>query len=224
MQVEETLVDLTKRTCQKLSDTGIDFALAGGIAADIYRGETRATEDLDLLVEISAKDVDLAKELVDSLGFTPSIVTEAQLQGNTRFARRAKRSTPQIVVGRAENKPYGVDFLLLSMPWAQTAMERSKSNQINIPSIGLIPCLTVEDLIISKLFALKNNSSRRYRKSDIPDVVLMFEHNSNLDIPYLSNALQELELVLPKIIEQETNYILARISRKNRKKQKSLDY
>jgi len=223
-KLENTLLSLALDACQGLRKLNINFALAGGIAADLYRGEPRTTKDIDFLVGVGRKNISIAEEFINSLGYSSMIVTEAQLEGNTRFKRQAKRSTPNIVVGRDPEKPYGVDLLLTTLPWGEDALERAQSNLIEIPGLGPLPCLTVEDMIISKLYALKISSSRRYRKSDIPDVVLMIENNEDLDITYLSDVLTRLELVLPKGIEGEANYLLARISKKNRKKNKSLDY
>ena len=116
-----------------------------------------------------------------------------------------------------------MDLLLLSLPWTKRALERSSANKIKFGELPPLPCLTVEDSIISKLYAIKSNSDRVYKKSDVSDIVLIFENNSNLDISYLSDVMTEFELVLPKILE-EKNYLLARISRKNRKKTKVLAF
>ena len=219
-----SLLELTKLICDKLQKENINFAIAGGICADIYRGEPRATDDIDILVAIDEENISQAKNIIKDLGYTATVVTESMLKGDTRFRRKSKKGTPQIVVGRDKEKPYGVDFLLMSFPWAKNALERSQNNLIGIRDIGQIPCLTVEDMIISKLFAIKNSPTRRYKKSDIPDIALMLENNVNVDFEYLSNAMESLELLLPKGVEQEAHYSLARVSKKIRRKNKSLDY
>lgn len=219
-----SLPDLAKEVCEILKENNIEYALAGGIIADIYRGEPRATDDIDLLVAIDESDINQATSILNSLGFTPSIITESMLKGDTRFRRKSKRDTPQIIVGRDHEKPFGVDFLLLTFPWALNALKRSKQNMLKLIGANPVPCLTVEDMIISKLFAIKNNSTRRYKKSDIPDIALMLENNSDVDLNYLSDSMEKLELILPKGVEAEAPPILSRLSRKIRKRSKSFDY
>jgi hypothetical protein len=219
-----TLADLTKQVCETLWKQQVQFALAGGIPADLYRGEPRATDDIDILVAIDEKNVNRARDIILSLGYIPAVATEPMLKGDTRFRGKRKRGTPQIVVGRDKEKPYGVDLLLLSFPWARDALERSQHNLIDIAGIGQVPCMTVEDMIISKLFAIKNNSLRRYKKSDIPDIALMLENNPDVDLNYLSNAMENLELILPKGVEQDAPLLLSRISRGIRKKNRKLEY
>ena len=218
------LLKLAMAVKAELDESKIAFALAGAIVADLYRAEPRATADIDVLVAISEDNVAEASRIVEKLGFTARIATQEMLRGDTRFPRRARRGTPQIVVGRSAGRPYGLDLLLLTLPWAARALERSRSSLINFPGLGPIPCLTVEDLLISKLFALKNSSVRRYKSSDLPDIVLIFEHNSKIDWNYLSDRMSELELVLPKIVERIVPASLARISRKFRKKVQNVDY
>ena len=207
-----------------LREQGILFGLAGGIVADQYRGEPRATEDIDVLVAIGANEAARAAELVQSLGYAPVVVTKAMLEGDVRFRRKSSSSPAQIVVGRDRAKPYGVDLLLLSLPWAGVALERSQHNLIEVGGVGRVPCLTVEDLIISKLFAIKNSAERRFKKPDIPDIALMLEHNPDVDLNYLSDVMTMLELILPKGVEQEAAPLIARISRKMRRKNRTLDY
>ncbi len=218
-----SLAELIEQSCDLLKEHKILFALSGGIAADIYRNEPRATDDVDFVVAIDETDIEKGSKIISALGYTPSITTEEMLRGDTRFSRKAKKGEPRLLVGRAPEKPYGIDFLLLTFPWAKNALERAQSNSIDL-GFGFVPCLTVEDLIISKLYAIKQSSIRRYKKSDIPDIALMLEHNSDIDLNYLTDVMTTLELVLPKGIEQDAHYLLSRISRKNRKKDKAIDY
>lgn len=219
-----TLTELIELTCNLLSSSSIDFALAGGIVADTYRGEPRATDDVDVLVAIDENNLHRGEEVITILGYNPSIATEAVLSGDTRFRRKASQSKPQMIVGRDPAKPYGIDLLLMTFPWAQAALVRAQYNLIELPGIGETPALTVEDLIIAKLFAIKNNPARRYKTSDIPDIALMLENNPDIDLNYLSDALTSLELILPKPIEDESHHILSRVSRKMRKKNRNLGY
>lgn len=219
-----SLLSLIVEAKEELERREIPYALAGGLAADFYRGEPRATADVDLLVAITADQVEIAKEVLHALGYQGSVATKEMLEGNLRFARRARRGTAQIVVGRSETKPFGIDLLLLSLPWGKLALERSRHNLIDIPLFGKLPCLTVEDMLISKLFALKNSSERRYKKSDIPDIALMLENNTDLNLNYLSDQMIALELPFPKIVDPLTPVILNRISRKLRRRSRLLHY
>ena len=217
-----TLLRLLEKSSNLLKERNIPFALSGGILADYYRKDPRATDDIDLLVAMSEQEIAIGESILKALGFTPTIATEAMLRGDTRFKRKTKKSKPQIISGRKEGTPYGLDFLLLTLPWGTAALERSLKNCLDF-GCGKLPCLTVEDMIISKLFAIKNNSSRVYLKSDIPDISLMILNNT-IDLEYLALNMTELELVFPKGLEKEVHHILSRISRRNRKKYKNLEF
>ena len=104
MDSNTTLESLLGKASETFSKYEIDFALAGGLIADVYRGEPRTTDDLDFVVALDNKDLDKAKNIIADLGYSPKIITEAELKGNTRFRRQAARSTPQIIIGRSEEK------------------------------------------------------------------------------------------------------------------------
>ena len=63
-----------------------------------------------------------------------------------------KREPAAIIVGRAGELDVGVDFILPEMPWFESAITRAQANQLDF-GFGEIPCITLEDMIIAKLFA-----------------------------------------------------------------------
>jgi len=111
-----------------------------------------------------------------------------------------KKNTPvYIVCGRSEelNKKIGVDFLLSSMPWSKNALNRAQFNLIDF-GCGEIPCITIEDLILSKLYSLKNQSTRFM---DLDDLRSIFESKNIIDWAYVKDQVIELKLTFPKALK-----------------------
>jgi len=173
------------------------IALAGGFVASYYRKSPRATNDLDILFFAGEDHVQEAEKIISHFGLTPHLLRKADLEGGPLFAIK-RRSTPvYIVAGRtknSENFSIGLDLLLPTLPWAQSALERAVHNKIDF-GFGLIPCLTVEDILISKIYALKNQPTRFM---DLDDIKSIFESDHSLNLAYIANQMKTLELHFPK--------------------------
>ena len=176
------------------------YALAGGLVASIYRTDERLTKDLDFLLLAEAKTEEKAAQIIKSFGLKPLIVRKADLEGGPMFAIKRKSTKPYIIAGRAKGDPskIGLDFILPEMPWFEAALDRAENNQIDF-GFGKVPCLRVEDLIISKFYSLKNDSKRF---NDLDDHQSIFEAGHDLDLAYLCGQMKVLSLSVPAEIKE----------------------
>jgi hypothetical protein len=135
------------------------------------------------------------------------------------FARKRGNTPAFLVIGRdpADRFRMGVDFILPEMPWFLPALDRAQNNRIDF-GFGPLPTLTVEDVIVSKLYALKNDA-RRFK--DLDDLQSILRRGLNLDFQYLSDRMRVLSLPFPRELESELPGTLRKISKKVRRKKPS---
>lgn len=188
------LTELFVKVTRMLNDCKIDYALAGGLLASVYRNQPRATQDLDLFVLVELEDAD---SIIQSLGFQTQHLRRAQLEGGPMFAIKRKSTPVCVVAGRTQSHGIGIDFILPSMPWPKECIDRSKKNLIDF-GFGKIPCLTPEDLILTKIYAINNQSTRFM---DLDDLKSIFEAELELDLPYLAGQMQVLGLQAPAALK-----------------------
>ncbi|MBI3541430.1 MAG: hypothetical protein HY073_04770 [Deltaproteobacteria bacterium] len=81
-------------------------------------------------------------------------------------------------------------------------------------SFGKVPSLTVEDVIISKLFSLKNDESRF---NDLDDLKSIFLAKRPLDLAYLAGQMSTLNLLIPEPIQELAPNALKLVSKKIKK-------
>jgi hypothetical protein len=62
-------------------------------------------------------------------------------------------------------------------------------------------CLTVEDILIAKFYSFANNKTRF---KDLDDIQSIFQADNDLDYDYILGRLYELNLWIPKEVEQST--------------------
>ena len=180
----------------KLVKMPCTFSLAGGFVASLYRQDIRATNDLDFVLQADTNSFDMAQGLIMSLGMEVGV---ARLSDLTKAPMPNKKSLPRmLVIGRTKNDPQsmGLDFILPTMPWVKKALERAQINKINF-GFANIPCLTLEDFILSKLYALKNDPSRF---KDLDDLKSIFEKGAPMDLDYLASEMESLQLAFPKTL------------------------
>lgn len=172
------------------------FALAGGLAVDLYRAEPRLTMDVDLAIAtLSTVDpVKAAAGIIEALGLSAGIVREADFAGGPLFAIKQKRTAPVMVVGRPKNKPQGpgLDILLPRLPWTGQAIKRAEDHLVDF-GFGPIPVLRLEDVIVSKLYALQASD---LRAKDMDDLQSIYAGNPEPDIAYISGQIGEVGLKL----------------------------
>ena len=88
------------------------IALAGGLAANLYRQEIRATNDVDLLIEAAGHEIKIAAKVLRGLGSGHEIATRASLTRKPGMGEREK----WMVVGARKPPEPTVDFILPAMP------------------------------------------------------------------------------------------------------------
>lgn len=191
----------------------VHYALAGGLVASVYRQDARLTKDLDFLLLSETHSLQKATQIIHSLGLKTHVIRKADLEGGPLFAIKKKNTPPYIVAGRGEGSSasIGLDFILPEMPWFANALNRAEQNNIDF-GFGKVPCLTVEDVIISKLFSYKNDRSRF---NDLDDLKSIFLAKHPLDLAYLAGQMSSLSLNIPEPVQDLAPGVLRLVS-KNR--------
>ncbi|MBX7148202.1 nucleotidyl transferase AbiEii/AbiGii toxin family protein [bacterium] len=194
------IIHFLKQMIEVLEQERLQYAVAGGLVASVYRKEERTTRDLDFLIISESSSQQKAEELIKAQALNPHIIRKADLEGGPLFAIKRKNTEPYMVVGKDSSKPgaIGLDFILPSMPWFKEALERSSLNLIDFGWNKKIPCITVEDIIISKFYSYKNDP-RRYK--DLDDLQSIFEAKHVLDCIYIQNQMRKMSLIAPKALK-----------------------
>lgn len=171
-----------------LNERKLAYAVAGALAASIYRGQPRTTNHIDIITP--ADDTVLAQlELVlRELGLEPVTVRQAELDGGPLFSIKKKSTPVCLLAGRSKDDRHaiGIDFLLSSLSWVGKALSRAQEFDYG----GLkAPVMTAEDVILAKLLAVYNKPSRF---TDLDDIVSILETGRKIDWVYLSSRIKEL--------------------------------
>lgn len=186
------LADFFKKVARVLKDSGAEYALAGGLVASIYRVNERTTNDVDFLILAKKDTRGTAASIIKRFKLKPHVIRKANLEGGPMFAIKRNNTTPFILAGRTEDG-IGLDFILPEMPWFASAIERAGHNRIDF-GFGPVPCLTKEDVIISKFYSLKNDKTRF---NDLDDLKSIFLAGHEFDLAYLCGQMQALKLPVP---------------------------
>lgn len=188
-------LELLKRIVAELQKRNTDFALCGGISASLYREKPRFTNDVDLCIyfENYNSSKELAVQVIEKIGAQASF-------GWIPALKDKGLETIALVIGSFDKKNYSstVDILLPNLPWVENAIQRSKKNIVNY-GFSKIPVVTVEDLILSKVYALHIESNRF---QDLDDLKSIFSAQSELDLLYLKSALLKFKIKIPKLIRE----------------------
>lgn len=172
----------------------IRFALAGGLVASLYRNQPRATADIDFAVWLH--DDAIAVGILEVLGLEVHRLRKAQLEGGPAFAIKRENTPVYMLCGRSPGAEIGVDLILLSVPWVISALDRAQVNSVDF-GFGGVPCLTVEDLLLSKLYAVNNQPTRFM---DLDDIRSILESEVNVDWVYLRDQVKHLALTIPEAV------------------------
>ena len=198
----QDILTLLKETVTLLDSSNYKYALAGGLVASIYRKEKRFTEDIDFLL-YSDRCEESSRELLKELGYNVRFVKLHELKKAPMMNK--KSHPPLIAVGRSNEKGLGVDFILPNMPWFSSALERAQSNLLDF-GFKKIPCITVEDVIIAKVFA--------GRSKDEDDISSILENRINLDLEYLISELRRLEIKVSREFIKRSSKEMRKILKK----------
>ena len=198
-EVHMSLESLFRDAVNALRERNVLFAVAGGMAANLYRIESRLTMDVDFVIMIESHAMQVAISVLESIGLEAGVAREADLAGGPMFAIRRGNTKPCMVIGRrpANTAGEGIDIILPSVPWAKDATRRAQDNLVDY-GFGPIPVLTVEDIILSKLYAL---SSSKLRAKDLDDLQSIYELKADIDSAYLSGQMRKFKIMIPKAAE-----------------------
>lgn len=204
------LTQFFTKVIRRLKKEKIRFAVAGGLIASVYRENERLTNDLDFLIFSKSKTRALAEKIITDFKLKPIVIRKADLEGGPMFAIKRKSTKPFMVCGRSsDDKPrIGLDFILPEMPWFQKALERAEINKIDFGIGDPVPSLTVEDVILAKLYAFQN---KPHRFNDLDDLQSIFQTGHDLDLAYLCHEMKLLNLVIPKELKSDAPDVLRKI-------------
>ena len=205
-----SIEELFQQVIQILKEQKTQFAVAGGIAVSLYRRQKRTTEDLDFLILSGENTQSIAETIIHTFGLIAGVARKADLEGGPLFAIKKKSTPPMMVIGRDPKHPerVGLDFLLPTFPWFGSAISRAQDNEIDY-GFGPIPTLTLEDIIIAKVYAVQNDQ-RRFK--DLDDLQSIFKNKQPMDFAYLSKEMNILGMVLPNSILKQAPEELQKIS------------
>lgn len=189
------LAEFFKKVVNVLQKSEVDYALAGGMVASIYRESERTTNDLDFLIFAEKGAKEYAISIIEGFNLAPHIIRKADLEGGPMFAIKRKNTIPYIIAGRAKkgDRAIGLDFILPGMPWFEDAIVRAGYNRIDF-GFGPIPCITKEDVVISKFYSLCNDKKRF---NDLDDLKSIFQAGHEFDMPYICGQMQKMNLPVP---------------------------
>ena len=163
----------TQKVVERLEKTGKDFAFTGGLAAITY-GDPRTTSDVDLVMEINPWERNFADTLFDLFDndfyFSAEACREA-IDDQTMFQAIDKETM------------FKVDFHLSDI--VPGSCERKRN--VRIPTGRIVPMVTPEDSILSKLVWIKLGSGRSRK-----DVVAVLRVQDHLDNDYLEKTAEQL--------------------------------
>jgi hypothetical protein len=116
-----------------------------------------------------------------------------------------------MVVGRpaARESGEGVNILLSAIPWARDAVRRAQANRVDFGS-GPVPALTLEDVIVSKLFCL---GGAQLRAKDLDDLQSIDAAGHEVAIPYLAGQVRRLKIVVPRAAKPLLPEVLWKLAR-----------
>jgi len=186
------IIDLditTRKVVDVLKKTGKPFAFTGGLAAITY-GDMRTTNDVDLIMEVNPWERDfanvLANLLADDFLFSLEGCYEA-IDEQSMFQAIDKETM------------FKVDFHLSNI--VPCSLERRRNEKIMTGRI--VPMVTPEDSILSKLYWIKLGSDRSRK-----DVVAMLRVQENLDNDYLEATAEQLgvKAILDELREIAESY------------------
>ena len=149
-----------RSVCAILDEHRTSYAIAGAHAANLYRNQTRATFDIDLLVSMPSESI-------------RAISTAAARRG-----WHIKYLDPEGALLRMSHEDLGpVDLIAVQMDYQEIALQRALVHEL---AEGIsVPVLAIEDVLIHKLIA--------GRHRDLDDITSILETSPELDLPYIEH-------------------------------------
>lgn len=168
--------DLLKYAVDALERLGIRYAIVGSFASGVW-GESRFTQDVDVLIELSAEQV---SELCKAFPHQDFYVSEAA--ANEACARQSQFN---VIHPASGNK---IDFMVADRSiWKSAQLERRKMVQM-FPGVNAAVAAP-EDVIIGKLVYYREGGSDKHLR----DITGILEFSSALvDRSYVADVAQRL--------------------------------
>jgi predicted nucleotidyltransferase len=168
-ETSSRLIDALKIASRLLESQGVAHALLGGMAANLYRREARATQDVDLGVVASPAELVLIIEAFRNAGWAPEVRS-----GKAEALRLAHADLPRI------------DLLIAGTPFEEAAIGRAAKLTIDGQEMTIV---TPEDLIVYKLIA---GRARDYEA--VAAILNMSDSLSEIDSAYVRGWLDQFGL------------------------------
>lgn len=163
------LIDALKIASRLLQSQGIAHALLGGMAANLYRREARATQDVDLGIVASPAELVAVVEAFRKAGWQPEVRAK-----KAEALRLAHTDLPRI------------DLLIAGTPFEESAIARAATLTIDGQEMTIV---TPEDLVVYKLIA---GRARDYEA--VGAILNMSENLSQIDGAYVLGWLDQFGL------------------------------
>jgi hypothetical protein len=146
-----------------LDALGIHYALLGGLAANLYRHDVRATQDVDLAVELSPADM-------------PRLLGAFEDAGWTSEVRVSKAETLRLT----HKELARIDLLIAGTDFEKSAIDRAARFTLNDRELVIV---RPEDLVVYKLIAGRGH--------DYEAVAAVILAGHDLDEPYITGWLEQ---------------------------------
>jgi hypothetical protein len=158
-----------------LTRHSIPYMIIGGQALLVY-GEPRLTRDIDIVLGVDSRCVNLLVAIAGELHLKP---VPDDIKG---FVRQT-----MVFPAVEESTGIRVDFILASTPYELNALKRVRKLKINGSSVLFA---SPEDVIIHKIIA--------GRPRDLDDVRKIIVKNSDIDMRYIRERLREFDVASGK--------------------------
>jgi len=153
---------------EALSTLGVQWAVFGALAANLYRSETRFTQNLDLLLSDAGPGV---------------AALEAAL---ARGGWSVRRALPDGTMLRARHPDHGnVDLVIAETDYQRQALARAREERLRDGTC--VRALAVEDVLVHKLIA--------GRSRDLADIESILDAAPPIDEPYVERWAREWEVL-----------------------------
>ena len=156
-----------RASCGLLDDQGATYAVAGALAANLYRNQARTTFDIDLLVSM------------------PDDVLDAISRAAAQRGWGIKYLHPEASLLRMSHDELGAaELIAAQLDYQQIALQRAKVHGL-AEGVG-VRVLAIEDVLIHKLIA--------GRHRDLDDITSILETSPELDLPYIEQSVDKREV------------------------------
>jgi hypothetical protein len=161
------------RLARAFDDLGIRYLVGGSLASAIY-GKPRATQDVDLVAELTAPDVEpLARDLAADFYVDPDMIRDAiRRRASFNVVHLATMFKADIFIGRDD-------------AWSREEMARARTEEIDTPEGRVaVRFASPEDILLHKLIWYKLGDQVSDRQwGDIVGVIQV--QADSLDVAYL---------------------------------------